>query len=77
MAIYVISEDFDTNIRHNQKIYYNTYNKIYYDSKYIDNYIETETLFDGIHDSQEFGTDTSSDKSLFTNNKNYRETVYG
>ena len=77
MAIFLISEDFDMNLRHNQKIYYNSYNKIYYDSKYVDNYIETQTLFDGIHNSDEFGTDTSSDKALFTNNKNYRETFYG
>lgn len=60
-----------------QNIYYNLNNKIYYNSKYVKNYIQTLSLFDGVHEDNSYGYDLSTNKRLFSNNKSYRITYYG
>jgi len=58
-------------------VYYNSYNKVYYHSKYVDNYILTESLIDPLHEDNRYGDDLSANKRLFSNNKTYRITYYG
>lgn len=47
-------------------VYYMNQDKIYYKSKYIDNYINNEVLFDGTHDSMTYGNDTAIFKKVFS-----------
>lgn len=59
-------------------VYYMNQNKIYYKSKYVDNYVNNEVLFDGTHDSMLYGYDTAIFKKVvFTNNQLDREMFYG
>lgn len=75
MSLFTINDSFTKpNI---QNIYYIEYNKIYYNSKYVNNYVETSLLFDGLHEDNRYGYDSSSDKRLFSNNQSYRVIYYG
>jgi hypothetical protein len=75
MAIFTIDNSFA--IKRKSPIYYIQYNKVYYKSKYKNNFItKPANLFDGTHDTSEFGFDSSSDKRLFINNKINRVIFY-
>jgi hypothetical protein len=68
MAIFTIDNSFE--FKRKSPIYYTQHNKIYYKSKYTDNFITKPlALFDGTHDKSEFGYDSSATKIFFINNK--------
>lgn len=75
MSVFII--DPSVVIKRKTPIYYTKYNKIYYKSKYRNNFLtKPANLFDGTHDTAEFGFDSSSAKRLFINNKINRIIFY-